>query len=102
MPIRISFAFALPDFARHANAAAQALAEGVEGIPGAALRHPVQANEVFVRLAPALASGLHAAGFEFHRSPRTDDVYRLVTAFDTPTSAIEDLLRTLRGLAAAR
>jgi threonine aldolase len=85
--------------ARQANAAAQALAEGLEGIEGATLLHPVEANEVFVRLAPALAAGLYAAGFEFHRWPRTDDCYRLVTAFDTPMSAVEELLRTLRDLA---
>jgi len=83
-------------FARHANALAQALAEGVEGIPGAELVHPVQANEVFLRLAPALASGLRDAGFEFYRSPRTEDCYRFVTAFDTPMSAVESLLQALR------
>jgi threonine aldolase len=82
--------------ARHANAAAQALAEGIEGIPDVQLVHPVQANEVFLRLAPALASGLRDAGFEFYRSPRTEDCYRFVTAFDTPMSAVESLLQSLR------
>jgi threonine aldolase len=37
--------------ARHANAAARRLADGLAGISGARLRHPVEANEIFVELA---------------------------------------------------
>jgi hypothetical protein len=73
--------------ARHANAAAQAIAAGFEGVAGAELLQPVQGNEVFLRLSPAVAEGLQAAGFGFNRWPRTDDVYRFVAAFDTPSSA---------------
>jgi threonine aldolase len=85
--------------ARHANAAALAIAEGFGGVAGAELLHPVQGNELFVRLAPALAEGLKLAGFGFNRWPRTDDCYRFVAAFDTPTSAVEDLAQTVRRLA---
>ena len=85
--------------ARHANAAAQAIAAGFEGVAGAELLHPVQGNEAFLRLSPAVAEGLKAAGFGFNRWPRTDDVYRFVAAFDTPSSAVEDLVQAARRLA---
>jgi threonine aldolase len=78
--------------ARHANDAAKSLAAGLGAIPGVEVLYPVEANEVFVRLAPRVAQGLRAAGFEFHPWPRTDDVHRLVTAFDTPESAVEALV----------
>jgi threonine aldolase len=88
--------------AKHANAAAQELGAGLARVEGVALLHPVEANEVFVRLPAHIANGLHAAGFGFHRWPRTDDCYRLVTAFDTPHEAVEELLATARELAPAR
>jgi threonine aldolase len=88
--------------ARHANAAAQALSTGFAAIAGVELLHPVQANEVFLRLPAGLASALLEAGFEFHRWPRTDDCYRFVTAFDTPPEAVNALVRTARALAARR
>jgi threonine aldolase len=50
--------------ARHANAAARSLAAGLAAIPGVEVLYPVEANEVFVRLSPVLARGLHEAGFE--------------------------------------
>jgi threonine aldolase len=36
--------------ARHANAMARRLAEGLAAIPGARLVHPVEANEIFIDL----------------------------------------------------
>ena len=61
--------------ARAANAAAQPLA----GAAGARLLHPVEANEVFLRLSPAEAAALRAQGFGFHDAePGT---VRLVTGW---------------------
>jgi threonine aldolase len=85
--------------ARHANAAAQAIASGVRAIDGVELVHPVQANEVFLRMPDVLAAGLREAGFDFYSWPRGDDCYRFVTAFDTPDGAVDGLLETLRRLA---
>ena len=48
--------------ARHANH----LAKRVGAAAGAALMHPVQANEVFVRLGDARIAALRALGFEFY------------------------------------
>ncbi len=48
--------------ARAANAAASLLAQAA----GDRLIHPVQANEVFLRVTPAEAAGLRAKGFDFY------------------------------------
>ena len=70
--------------ARHANAMAQRLAEGLGRIKGARLAHPVEANEVFVDLPEHAIRGLQADGFQFHRWLGEDQtLLRLVTAFDT-------------------
>ncbi|HZT19030.1 MAG TPA: low specificity L-threonine aldolase [Dongiaceae bacterium] len=75
--------------ARHANAMARRLAEGLARIPGARLAHPAEANEVFVDLPEHAIRGLAADGFEFYRwlgENRT--LLRLVTAFDTKESDV--------------
>jgi threonine aldolase len=84
--------------ARHANATARALADGLRRIPNVEVLYPVEANEVFVRMPADLVKGLREAGFEFHPWPRTDDVHRLVTAFDTPPEAVDALVRTAAAL----
>jgi threonine aldolase len=77
------------DLAGHANRAAAELAEGLGAIPGAALRHPVQANEIFVELPEAVIQGLTADGFQFYRWPGDGaKMLRLVTAFNTAETDI--------------
>lgn len=79
--------------ARHANCMAARLAEGLAVLPGARLRHPVEANELFVELPDAAIRGLFADGFKFHRWTTEDSTcIRLVTAFDTESSAVEAFL----------
>ncbi|MCX9148173.1 threonine aldolase family protein [Erythrobacter sp. WG] len=63
--------------ARAANAAAQEVAAGC----GARLMHPVEANELFVRLSPAEREGLRAQGFAFY--DWGTDSARFVTAWNT-------------------
>ena len=63
--------------ARHSNAAAQEVASGC----GARLMHAVEANELFVRLAPAEREALRAQGFEFYDWGA--DAARFVTAWNT-------------------
>jgi len=79
--------------ARHANAMASRLADGLAALPGATLRHPVEANEVFVELPEPVIRGLIADGFRFYRwTSDTSLCVRLVTAFDTEAAAAEALL----------
>ena len=86
--------------AAHANAQAARLAAGLAALPGAAIAHPVDANEVFVTLPPAVADGLAAAGFGFARWD--DRMVRLVTAFDTYPADVDAFLATASRLAADR
>lgn len=75
--------------ARHANAMAQRLARGLDPI------HPVDANVVFVRIAPERAAALRGAGFLFAEWPIFgEDAYRLVTAFDTREEEVDAFVRT--------
>ncbi|WP_448203067.1 threonine aldolase family protein [Azospirillum sp. sgz302134] len=82
--------------ARHANTMADRLAQGLAALPGAELAHPVEANEIFVRLPAAVADGLEAAGFRFYRWDGT--LLRLVTAFDTPQAAVDGFLEIAKKL----
>ncbi|MEY3713835.1 MAG: hypothetical protein RL321_1455 [Pseudomonadota bacterium] len=50
------------ELARHANT----LAQRIGAAAGTALMHPVQANEVFVKLGDARIAALRSAGFEFY------------------------------------
>ncbi len=52
--------------ARHANACASRFAAAVAAIPGVTLLAPVEANAVFLSLAPPLQTALLAAGWRFY------------------------------------
>jgi len=90
--------------ARHANAMAQGLAQGLAAtlprLAGGRLLYPVEANELFVQLpAPAIA-GLRQAGFDFCEWPgEQGGVIRLVTAFNTEAAHVELFLKTISELA---
>jgi len=86
--------------ARHANAMAQRLAQGLTAtlprLPGAKLLHPVEANELFVQLPGGVIAGLRQAGFQFYDWPAEEgQAIRLVTAFNTEAADVEQLLKTL-------
>jgi threonine aldolase len=79
--------------ARHANAAAARLADGLAALPGVRLRHPVEANELFVEMPEAMIVGLAAAGAQFHRwQGAASTCIRLVTAWNTPDSDVSTFL----------
>ena len=90
--------------ARHANAMAQRLAQGLTTVlprlPGAKLMHPVEANELFVQLPASVIAGLRQAGFQFYDWPAEEgQAIRLVTAFNTEAADVEQLLKALGELA---
>jgi threonine aldolase len=79
--------------ARHANAMAARLAEGLGAIPAVEFIYRVEANELFVVLPSAIREGLAADNFAFY--PWTaggPDCIRLVTAFDTPAAAVDSFI----------
>ena len=90
--------------ARHANAMAQRLAQGLNAalprLPGARLLHPVEANELFVQLPASAIAGLRQAGFEFYDWPAEQgEAIRLVTAFNTEAGHVELFLKAIGELA---
>lgn len=83
--------------AGHANAAAKRLATGLASLPGAAFRHAVEANEIFVELPEPVIQGLLADGFSFYRWPGEGArLIRLVTAFDTRDADVDAFVASAR------
>ncbi len=78
--------------ARAANAAARLIAEAA----GDRLIHPVEANEIFVRLSAEEAAGLRALGFDFY--DWGPGQARLVTSWDQSEDAIRPLADAIAAL----
>ncbi|MBL8709896.1 MAG: low specificity L-threonine aldolase [Rhodospirillaceae bacterium] len=88
--------------ARHANAQAARLAEGLKALPGAHLLHPVEANEIFIRLPLAMVAGLRAAGFDFYDWPgAAPGTIRLVTSFRTRAEDVGAFIEAAKNLSTA-
>lgn len=86
--------------ARHANAMAAAVAQGLQGMPGARLLQAVNANEVFVALPEATVTELERQGFGFYRWPLSAApggvAIRLVTSYATPRAQVDEFLTAAR------
>lgn len=80
------------DNAHAANSAAQVLAEAC----GSRLVHPVEANELFVRMTPAEAATLRGQGFDFYDWAPGE--IRLVTSWDQDMAAVARLAAAIRAL----
>lgn len=80
------------DNARAANAAAQRLATAAPH----RLVHPVEANEIFLRVSAAEAQSLRAKGFDFYDWGRGE--IRLVTSWDQQGEPLDRLAEALAAL----
>jgi threonine aldolase len=82
--------------AKHANAMARRLGDGLAALPGFALADPVEANEVFVRLpSETVMKALKAAGAKFYLwEPTTDGrpLIRLVCSFATRECEVDEFV----------
>jgi len=81
--------------ARHANAMARRLVAGLTALKGTALLYPVDANEIFIILPPAMHDALQAGGAQYHPWPSDrpgERAFRLVTAFDTDPADVDKFL----------
>ena len=85
--------------ARHANAMAARLADGLAGVEGISIAHPVQANAVFAALPPALVEPLQAVA-PFYVWDEDAVVARLMCAFDTAEEDVDAFVAAARDLAA--
>ena len=80
----------------HNAAAANGAAQEIAGAAAGRLLHPVEANEVFVRLTPAERSALRAQGFGFYDWGA--DAARFVTAWDTLPETARALAKAIAAL----
>lgn len=91
--------------ARHANAMATRLGEGLAGIDGIIMASAVEANEVFVRLPVATFKRLLTTEARFHPWPNAADAaeghqhqtIRLVTSFATSAEDVARFLMLAKG-----
>lgn len=78
-------------------AAANAAADRLAGAAGEGrLLHPVEANEVFIRVSPEEASRLRAQGFDFYDWGPGEA--RLVTSWDSELADVDALAAAIRAL----
>jgi threonine aldolase len=83
--------------ATHANAMAQRLARAIEGLPGARLLAPVQANGVFIDLPARAVKGLRERGWRFYTFVGETGC-RFMCAWDTPVETVDRFARDIREL----
>jgi threonine aldolase len=81
--------------AAHSNGMARLLAGELAGIPGVALTHVVEANEVFVTLPPAIVPKLQEQ-WPFHIWNEAKSEARLIASFDTEESDVRDFVALVR------
>jgi threonine aldolase len=75
------------------------LAQSIGRAAGAALLHPVEANEVFVGLGLQRRQALRAAGFQFYdHGPESAGAARLVVSWDQPEADVTALCAALQRL----
>lgn len=79
--------------AAHANAMASRLAEGLAGVDGVRLVHPVEANAVFASLDPRARAALHAGGWRAYDF--VGGGTRFVCSWATTEAAVDALVADL-------
>ncbi len=85
------------DNARHANAMATRLWDGLRSITGVEFLNPVEANEMFVTLPARVVDGLEADGFQFYRwGDPQGTLIRLVTAFNTKSEDVDSFIKSAK------
>jgi len=81
--------------ARHANAMAQRVRDGLAKIPGVRFRSPNEINFVLVTLPQPIWDGLVAEGYSFsRRGAPSEGIIRIACAFDTTEDAVDALVAT--------
>ena len=79
--------------AKHANAMAKILSEGLNHFSNIELAYPTQSNEVFVHLPRDVIDYLNNSGYDVNEEELDGKAVRFVTAWDTKLEDIENLLR---------
>ena len=89
--------------ARHANAMARRVRDGLAAIPGVRFRGPTEINFVLVALPQPIWDGLVAEGYSFsRRGAPSEGTIRIVCAFDTREEDVDELIATAKRYAGTR
>ena len=81
--------------AKHANAIAKILSEGLSSFSFIELAYPTQSNEVFVYLPRDVIDYLNSAGYDINEEELDGKAVRFVTAWNSDVKDINELLETL-------
>ncbi|MCU1433200.1 MAG: Threonine aldolase [Actinotalea sp.] len=81
--------------ARHSNAMAARLRDGVDGLPGVTVVRPVQANAVFAVLPPGVADRLRER-FRFYDWDQATGEVRWMCAFDTTEADVDAFVAAIK------
>ncbi|MBZ2168716.1 MULTISPECIES: threonine aldolase family protein [Marinobacter] len=84
------------DNARHANACAARLANGLKDIPGVAFRYPRQANGLFVEMPEPVQEALRARGWRFYNF--IGGAARLMCSWATTHERVDQFIADVREL----
>lgn len=85
--------------AKHANAMAQLLYQGLKALPGVTFTQKVETNALFLTMPQPLIEALQTKWFFYFWNEELGEL-RLVTSFDTTEADVEALLETVRKEAA--
>ncbi len=89
--------------ARHANAMARRLREGLSRIPGVRFHHPTEINFLLATLPAPVWEGLVADGYSFsRRGVPADNIVRIACACDTTEQAVDALVAAAERHAAVK
>jgi len=81
--------------AKHANQMGKKLSEGLNSNPKIELAYPTQANEVFVKFPRPVIEHLNSEGYKMNEEELDGKAVRLVAAWNTEASDVDQLLRTI-------
>ncbi|MBN8887947.1 MAG: low specificity L-threonine aldolase [Rudaea sp.] len=84
--------------ARHANAMARRLADGLRGVAGVVVHDDCDANILFCTLPPGMNEALHAQGFHFYGDRWAPGVVRIVTSFATAEADVDAFIAAARSV----
>ena len=81
--------------ARHANLMAKKLSDGLVSSNQVKLEYPTEANEVFVKLPKKMVEHLNTEEYMMSNEELGGKTVRLVTAWNTKSSEVEEFLKTI-------
>ena len=82
--------------AKHANEMGKKLSEGLNSSPNIKLTYPTEANEVFVKFPRPIITHLNSEGYKMNEEELDGKAVRLVAAWNTKQSDIQELLDSIK------